>query len=625
MALQVWLPLNGDFTNNGLDQSGQFTTSHTWQPIGKIGSKSFDCNTITNGAHFESLQGLTSFTVAYWLYIDSSITDFTAWSDMWQIQITNRTGTYVFRDELRAVANPGRHNIHYVKETDVGSNTNTYYGTAERDDAKDNWVHCVITKDPDYLKIYFDGVKFGQWPCTNFETQPSRINGNVYLGNNGCKSGRLNDFRIYDEVLDPFEIKRISQGLVVHYPLNNNGFGNENLAINTQEMTTISNKCTWGIGSTCTISDGVATLTGDGAWRDVNVHNGLKLADYKGKTITVSADIKAVSSGAAYRPIIEFRTNNSPYSTSRVYRYKTVALICVDSGNIPTVSWQRFYCSLTFNTGVFTSYDNESMNVEPDWENGYWGVHVYNHGSVSYQVRNIKVEVGSSPTSYAPSPLDYGDSDMEYDVSGYNRNLTRINNPTIVADSPRYLSSTQFNGSNQYIHSTTVRTGISGDCELTMSAWIYWDLDSWRADYVGIFGCVSMSTNRSAWMLINNGRPDFDTWNQRYMATNAISVKTWHHIALVKQPGALSTTTTIYVDGKPVAGSGTTTDAPDYIDGGIRIGCPNITANRHFPGKISDVRIYATALSADDVKALYEDSAYIATDGTAYAYEFVEE
>ena len=39
---------------------------------------------------------------------------------------------------------------------------------------------------------------------------------------------------------------------------------------------------------------------------------------------------------------------------------------------------------------------------------------------------------------------------------------------------------------------------------------------------------------------------------------------------------------------------------------------------------ISDFRIYCTTLSADDVKALYEDAGYVDKNGNFHAYEYIE-
>ena len=46
-------------------------------------------------------------------------------------------------------------------------------------------------------------------------------------------NGKLNDFRIYDHALSAMEVKQISQGLILHYLLNHNGFGNDNLSTGT--------------------------------------------------------------------------------------------------------------------------------------------------------------------------------------------------------------------------------------------------------------------------------------------------------------------------------------------------------------------------------------------------------
>ena len=275
MSLRVWLPLNGDLHNQGLS-TASLSGSPTWG-TGKIGSKSFCCNTGIAGITISDLMNVTTFSVAYWLYVDSSITDFTNYTDFWGLQAVSGDTITVIRDELRTnTANLGRHALHMIKDASVGSNTNTYYGLGERDDAKDKWCHVVITKDANYCDAYANGVRYAHVPCSNFENSSAKLNGKFWLGMGGCKSAYLNDFRIYDHCLSENEIKRLAQGLIVHYPLNRQGLGQDNLltisnarAISGYQISNLT--CTanvsvseWGCTDAyrCTGSGGTNTIIG---------------------------------------------------------------------------------------------------------------------------------------------------------------------------------------------------------------------------------------------------------------------------------------------------------------------------------------------------------------------------
>jgi len=111
-------------------------------------------------------------------------------------------------------------------------------------------------------------------------------------------------------------------------------------------------------------------------------------------------------------------------------------------------------------------------------------------------------------------------------------------------------------------------------------------------------------------------------------STGTITGSGWHMFTIsydglnikVYIDGVLSNTSAAYTTKTPIfynstngifigaeAGGNTTTPAGDY-----------------FNGKISDVRIYATALSDADVKELYSTSASIANNGALMAYDFNE-
>ena len=49
-----------------------------------------------------------------------------------------------------------------------------------------------------------------------------------------------------------------------------------------------------------------------------------------------------------------------------------------------------------------------------------------------------------------------------------------------------------------------------------------------------------------------------------------------------------------------------------------------VTANSMFTGNLSDFRLYATALSADDVLELYNTAASLSQNGTLFTNELIE-
>ena len=89
-------------------------------------------------------------------------------------------------------------------------------------------------------------------------------------------SALISDFRIYSRALTANEVRELSRGLAVHYPLARQGFPSENLfqatAFNTEEIGTLlgNNASGWenrpcgfynGAASNHNIADGIDTIT----------------------------------------------------------------------------------------------------------------------------------------------------------------------------------------------------------------------------------------------------------------------------------------------------------------------------------------------------------------------------
>ena len=91
----------------------------------------------------------------------------------------------------------------------------------------------------------------------------------------------------------------------------------------------------------------------------------------------------------------------------------------------------------------------------------------------------------------------------------------------------------------------------------------------------------------------------------------------WHYFAMTGD----GTKAKLYIDGEYVASATTykaVTGTIIYMNGW------DSSTSYNCNGKISDFRIYATTLSSEDIKALYQVGASIDKDGNMYAYEFNE-
>lgn len=268
---------------------------------------------------------------------------------------------------------------------------------------------------------------------------------------------------------------------------------------------------------------------------------------------------------------------------------------------------------------------------------------LYSSDSVDYTVKfwNIKVVQGNYEPDdpYCPHEQDgrfkdFGlDSLNETDVSGNGNHARQSAIFKVEGDSPRYSSCYRFDGSKYLIcgRGPMVRDAI------TVSCWGY--MDNW-GDYTNrrLLSC----TEGGGWNLEPGGENSANgmnfavgtgtTSNSYHSATANIACSSmspgWHMITGTYD----GYTTKIYIDGVHRGSSSSkSSKTPIFYNSGNGIfigaeaaGSATSPGGQYFNGKISDVRIYGTALSATDIMELYENSASLAKNGTLFAHEFCE-
>ena len=205
----------------------------------------------------------------------------------------------------------------------------------------------------------------------------------------------------------------------------------------------------------------------------------------------------------------------------------------------------------------------------------------------------------------------------EYDTSGYCNNGIRTGTFSWTSDTPKYEVSTNFNGTNSATVSS-IFDSTTRHSELTIAAWIKRTSDDANYHYylsssgVSVGICSYNSVNNYyliSWNHATNSSSSINSWVNTVMPLN-----TWVHSIWAFSHGVMKH----YINGE-LKGTSDRSATGTYILGDIcSIIGTGYSTSSNWKGGLSDLRIYATALSADDVKSLYQNSAYIDSSGNVY-------
>jgi len=194
-----------------------------------------------------------------------------------------------------------------------------------------------------------------------------------------------------------------------------------------------------------------------------------------GQTYTFSGDLEY----KVYSGNLELAS----YFVIRLYYIKSGETAWTNAGNLKT---------FTTHPGEVHNYHFELPFTIPEDAIGWYILIASNNTSASHNaagdyvaIDNIKLEMGDIATPYAPAPEDFGTALIIEDSSGYNHNGTASDSLLTSTNTPRYLASTHFNGSNTYI--ACGRSGMVRDA-ITVNIWGY--QDTWSTTPGNMVSCT---------------------------------------------------------------------------------------------------------------------------------------
>ena len=590
MGLVLWMPCIKDLHNQGL--VGTNPTGTCTYEAGKIGNCAKVTSTIDTGLSSDK-----------WDYSTKSIS-FGGWfkfnkAEMQAAVLNKSTNTnqryasfnllgknsyngFALSLSTNNIYNPTADLTSLNIQASMRSSTALWicgFGTIEWD----TWIHLFITWDFDskIFTAYKNGAKVDSYTISNWGGNFTyrgafNIADNAILGGNGpvvIMPFRVNDVRVYDHCLSSKEVKEIAKGLVLHYPLNDVACS-KNLASNTDWERTSSNEYMGILDS----------------YQDAGT------GEY-----TFSCEMKV----AAGTPSVYIYSTDGSYTSKYTYSVSDIYTNGVLNGKL-SQQWQKVVCKLTFTVSA------EDSTIMPHISTYY----TYGSGAI-VSVRNPKLEKGWNPNPIYTNSL----YNIVYDCSGYQNNGTITGALSCSANSPRYKISTHFTSSiPSRIMLPSDMSCLSGNNEQTLSCWVK---SSGLGSGMSLSGLISLGYGNTLFLhsssycyRIDNGS-DLNILHANQNPHDG----NWHLVTATYKSGIAS----IYIDGV-LKNSISRTFSNRYINHGLNcIGAETNNANtNNINGDISDVRMYATALSAEDIKELYNTSAYVLDNGTLLTYSVEE-
>lgn len=598
MALRVWLPLNGNLNNQGLSSCTITNSGATIDTGGKIGKTYlFDANDdfiSIDSADMRNIfkGGSNPFTIAFWVYNTK-----TTGNRAVPFGDYGLSGTVGFNLEINSSAGNWNNDIRFYW------NGNPDYRATGTELTTNAWVHLVITYDGGKVDFYRNGILVNTRNGTL--NTLNKTSGAFYLGRDNrtggtAFGGKINDFRVYDECLSQKQIKEISKCLVAHYKLDSQFRSNRNITLGYYGTTTNSG---WGAHR------GTATYT------EEENNSGLPFKKVTKFVVTYDTSLGSGGGTSVYPPSRYDVLGNTQYTYSTYvkaednfsylnanflyrYEYNSAGTNLIEGGICSRDRMQYIGNGWYRVWGTFTTKTDTVKIALP--------FYTYCSKNNVYYLGGQQLELGGTMTPYIDNT--YSLLENEPDSSGYGYNGTQSGTLSYNSDSPRYESSTTFTSA---LVNSSAGTILANSKDFTINGWFY---------HVSGTNYYASAESYNTSVCLENGRFFvYPASGSAYVGTWSATNNVWQMLTLVHD--GVAKTLTLYVNGSQRAQ--VATNGTIYLNNTLNIGGRQNTAG--YNGSISDFRIYATALSADDILTMYKNSGIIDNKGNVYAYEFKEE
>lgn len=576
MALQIWLPLNGNLNNQGLNT---YTISNTGviDSLGKIGScysysKQY---TLISG---DIISNLSKFSISCWVYLTNASTYniFTSEnsSGYWQFLLGNNS--IKVRDSVSGLSGSR------IDKTITAIPSSV-------------WVHVTVVYDEGVVKVYQNGVL--KDTLTFHSGATMNTHDKMYIGADGLNNistypgnCKINDFRVYNHCLSDKEVSEISKGLILHYKLSEN-------------YQTLNNSFKYPTFN---------TSSGHGGWshwapsNNTGTYSQNKNREYIYRDTQTYSHYFEHKSGANYYICYQSPAFEGGYRSAQ-------AIIKMPNGEDP-----RGHVLFSHNANVGTNPPTTFTQLG----DGFW---LMKHEGFQQDGSNDLVSIYITHNKGVYVSEAYLENDKKVcsdifstnnnviDCSGYTREGEIIGNLTTNSDAPRYDYVTSFDGKS-YIQITSPSVEVR-----SVSFWAKWNsIPSGQSvvfvDQKSKMGFGLMSTG----ILCSSNGISTNTFNKTSIVANK-----WYHFVIVNTGTApTSKNRDLFINGVkqiPTSNASNWTFDIDYLQVGKRS-----TTSDGFVGSISDFRMYVTPLTDNDVMDLYSTSTSVDNFGNLHCYEVDE-